>query len=293
MDLLIPYTKIGLPVALGLIMLAMGMTLTVADFRRVVARPRAFSTGLCGQMLLPPVLALLFVWAFSLPPALAAGLMILSFCPGGTTSNLFSHLARGDVALSISLTAIASMITPFTIPPLTQLTLQWQFETIEAIRLPVIAAFAKLAVVTLIPVVLGMSWRHFYSITCKRWQPGFYRSAAGLFASVILALIVRDWQLLNQHFGQVGTLSLTMIVVALLLAWGLAAAAGVEHRSRTTIAIEIGMQNGGTALVVTDSLLSNAEMSVVPVMYGLLMLLPIGLLVITTRIRSAQAVSIH
>ena len=126
-----PVVRAGLPIALFLIMLSMGMTLRVADFDRVVREPRAFSVGVISQLLLPPALAFCLILLFTLPPALAVGLMVLSFCPSGTTSNLFSHLARGDVALSISLTAVASAITPFTVPLLTEQVLVWQLGTTD------------------------------------------------------------------------------------------------------------------------------------------------------------------
>lgn len=113
------FIQIGLPVSLGLIMLSMGVMLKTADFRLIAKHPKAFFIGLSAQMLLVPLLALLLLQIFKLPPLLAMGLLILSFSPGGTTSNLFSYMAKGDVALSIALTTVASFVTPFSIPLLT------------------------------------------------------------------------------------------------------------------------------------------------------------------------------
>ena len=128
--LLASQIQAALPVVLFVIMLALGMTLTAGEFRRVLLAPRAFATGLAGQLLALPLLGLAVVVTFDLSGEMAVGLMVLSFCPSGTTSNLFSHLARADVALSICLTGVASLVTPFTIPVLTALSLDgkqiWQ-----------------------------------------------------------------------------------------------------------------------------------------------------------------------
>lgn len=109
-------TKLFLPLALGIIMLGMGMTLTLADFRRIVKFPKAVLVGLANQLLFLPLVALLMIFAFDLQAELAVGLMLLALCPGGATSNLISHLAKADLALSITLTAISSVIVNFTLP---------------------------------------------------------------------------------------------------------------------------------------------------------------------------------
>ena len=145
-----------LPLALFVIMLGVGMTLRVDDFRRVFRAPAAVLAGLFGQLLLLPVLGLLLVTLMQLPPLLAVGLMVLTFAPGGATSNMLTLLSRGDTALSVSLTAVSSLITPFTLPLLTLLTLSyWQGETVLP-AFPVQASILKLMLVTLLPVLLGM-----------------------------------------------------------------------------------------------------------------------------------------
>ncbi len=149
------FIKIGLPVSLSLIMLSMGLILKVDDFKQVLSFPKAFVIGLSAQMLLVPLLALILLQVFKLPPLLAVGLLVLSFSPGGTTSNLFSYLAKGDVALSIALTATASLITPFTIPFLTEMALQFSMGENKEIVIPIGLTMKRLFLVTVVPACLA------------------------------------------------------------------------------------------------------------------------------------------
>ncbi|MDX1398671.1 MAG: bile acid:sodium symporter, partial [Oceanospirillum sp.] len=148
-----------LPAALFIIMLGMGMTLKPADFGRVFTLPKAVLVGLTGQMLFVPLLAFGVVTLFQLPPELAVGLMVLSFAPGGATSNMMTFLSRGDVALSITLTAFASVMTPFTMPLLTQLSLDHWMGASQPIELPIAQTMLRLFVITVVPVSIGM-WLH-------------------------------------------------------------------------------------------------------------------------------------
>ena len=275
--------RAGLPLALFLIMLGMGMTLERADFERVVKHGRAFIVGIGSQFLLPPLLAVCLLLAFSLPPEFAVGLLVLSFCPSGTTSNLFSYLSGADVALSISLTAVASLVTPFSVPLLTELVLAWQFGTQQAVPFPVLETMLKLAVVVLLPVIAGMAWRARGPASCARWQPRLHRLSVVLFACVIAGIVVEQSDRLADNLATAGTVSLLLVVAAMLLGWQVARLAGLGPRQVRTISIEVGMQHGGMALVVTQGVLQNAAMSVIPLTYGLLMLLPVIALVVVSR----------
>jgi BASS family bile acid:Na+ symporter len=275
-----PIVGVALPVALFLIMLGMGMTLERADFERVGKNHKAFAIGFSSQMILPPLLALGLVYAFSLPTELAVGLMVLSFCPSGTTSNLFSYLAGADVALSISLTAIASLITPFTVPMLTELVLLWQFGTEHSIPFPVIVTVIKLAVVVLLPVATGMLWRAYASHSCRRWQPRLHRLSVVLFIAVIIGIVIDQGCRLFDHIETAGMVCMALVLVAMFLGWQIAQLGGLSRRQTRTISIEVGMQHGGMALVVTQGVLHNSTMSVIPLTYGLLMLIPVMALAI-------------
>ena len=274
----------GLPLALFLIMLGMGMTLERADFARVGKHRKAFLIGVTSQMLLPPLLAVCLVFALALPPEFAVGLLILSFCPSGTTSNLFSYLARADLALSISLTAVASLITPFSVPLLTEIALAWQLGARQAVPFPVAEAVLKLAAVVLLPVVGGMFWRARNPASCRRWQPRLHRLSVALFACVIVGIIIEQSDELAANLATAGTVSLIMVLAAMLLGREAARIGGLSPRQVKTISIEVGMQHGGMALVVTQGVLHNPAMSVVPLTYGLLMLLPVIALAIFARL---------
>ena len=282
---LAPLVQVALPVALFLVMLGMGMTLRLLDFRRLVGAPRAFALGLGAQFLALPLLAMIIVVGFELPPELAVGLLVLSFCPSGTTSNLFSYLARADVALSISLTAVSSVVTPFTVPLLTRFALEWQLGAERSIDFPVAKTMLQLAVVVLLPLAVGMIWNERRPVACGRWQPFVHRLSVALFGAVILAMVVDLWEPMPEFLAAAGAACIAMIVSALVLGWSLASLAGLDPRQVKTVSIEVGMQHGGMALVVTQGVLASATMSIVPVLYGLLMLIPILILVVAVRIR--------
>jgi BASS family bile acid:Na+ symporter len=275
--------RAGLPLALCLIMLGMGMTLERADFERVVKHGRAFVVGILSQFALPPLLAVCLLLAFSLPPEFALGLLVLSFCPSGTTSNLFSYLSGADVALSISLTTATSLITPFSVPLLTELSLAWQFGAQQAVPFPVLETMLQLAAIVLLPVAAGMAWRARKPAACARWQPRLHRLSLVLFACVIAAIIFEQSDELAANLATAGTVCLALVLAAMLLGWQVARLAGLAPRQVKTISIEVGLQHGGMALVVTQGVLHNAAMSVIPLVYGLLMLLPVIALAVLVR----------
>ncbi len=271
------FIQIGLPVSLALIMLSLGLTISRVDFSRQLSQPRSTLIGLFAQLLLVPILALGIVILFKLPPALAAGLMILSFCPGGVTSNWFSHMAKANVPLSISLTVIASLITPFTIPVLSELALQNIMGDTRAVHIPLGLTMMRLFVISVMPVAIGMIVRVRFERFSHRWQPLVYRLATSLFLGVIAGIVFQQWARLPGFLAQSGLASLCMIVTGMILGNLIARGSRLNRKDTRTIAIEVGMQNGGMALVVTQNVLHSPELSIVPVVYGLMMLLPIFL----------------
>jgi len=284
------FIQIGLPVSLGLIMLSMGMMLKTADFQQVAKHPKAFFIGLSAQMLLVPLLALLLLQVFKLPPLLAVGLLILSFSPGGTTSNLFSYMAKGDVALSIALTTAASFITPFSIPFLTELAMQSQMGENTSIVIPVGLTMKRLIVVTIFPVLFGMTLRYFKGSWADKIQPFIHKIAVSLFIAVILSMVFKLSNKMPEFLPQVATITSIMIIIALSIGYNIAKLAGLNSQQTKTISIEVGMQNGGMALIVTQGVLNNQSMSIVPVIYGLTMLIPVILFVLISRRENAPAI---
>jgi len=277
------FIKIGLPISLGLIMLSMGMTLKTKNFTQVITRPRAFFLGLVAQMLLVPLLAVILLQIFHLPPLLAVGLLVLSFSPGGTTSNLFSYLARGDVALSIALTTAASFITPFSIPLLTEVALQSQLGENTTVIIPVGLTMKRLFVVTIVPVLLGMALRYFKPLWADKIQPVIHKISVTLFLTVIFSMIFNLWDQAPEFLGKIATITSIMIILAMTAGYYLAKFAGLNSQQIKTTSIEVGMQNGGMALIVTQGILNNPQMSMVPVIYGLIMLIPVIIFVLINR----------
>jgi len=284
------FVQIGLPVSLGLIMLSMGMMLRTADFQQVAKHPKAFFVGLSAQMILVPLLALLLLQVFKLPPLLAVGLLILSFSPGGTTSNLFSYMAKGDVALSIALTTAASFITPFSIPLLTELAISMQMGENQNIVIPVGLTMKRLFVVTLLPVIIGMLWRLFKPNLADKLQPFIHRLSVVLFLSVIISMIISQWDKMPEFLNQVGIIVTIMIILAMFSGYYIARLTRLGTQQVKTLSIEVGMQNGGMALIVTQGVLQNPTMSIVPVIYGLIMLIPVILFVLASRRETSPAI---
>ncbi|WP_086480923.1 bile acid:sodium symporter family protein [Oceanospirillum sanctuarii] len=260
-----------LPAALFIIMLGMGMTLRPADFGRVFTLPRAVLVGLTGQMLFVPLLAFGVVTLFQLPPELAVGLMVLSFAPGGATSNMMTFLSRGDVALSITLTAFASVITPFTMPLLTQLSLDHWMGSSQPIELPIAQTMLRLFVITVVPVSIGM-WLHGKKPELSQKLAKVVKPLSiGFLAMVIIGIVAKHWTQMPDFLAAVGWPVIVLNSLALGLGYLFARVNGLNVPQQLTIGIEVGVQNGGTALLVTGAILGNSVMSVPPVIYGILM----------------------
>ncbi|WP_036591467.1 bile acid:sodium symporter family protein [Oceanospirillum maris] len=260
-----------LPAALFIIMLGMGMTLMPADFGRVFTLPKAVFVGLMGQVLLVPLLAFGVVSLFQMPRELAIGLMVLSFAPGGATSNMMTFLSRGDVALSITLTAFASIITPFSMPLLTQWSLDYWLGASQPVELPIAQTMLRLFVITVVPVSIGM-WLHRTKPELSQVLANVVKPLSIAFlALVIVGIVSKHWAQMPEFLAAVGWPVVMLNSLALLLGYLFARFNGLNGPQQLTIGIEVGVQNGGTALLVTGAILGNSVMSVPPVIYGILM----------------------
>ncbi|MBY4677802.1 bile acid:sodium symporter family protein [Marinobacterium arenosum] len=267
-------SQLILPAALFFIMLGVGFSLQPADFRRVWQSPLAVAVGLTLQLLVLPVLGALVVLLFSLPPLMACGLMILTLTPGGATSNMITYLCRGDTALSVSLTALVSLITPFTLPLLTLWVLQWQLADGQVIDFPVLATMAKLVLIALLPVLLGMLVRYRWPVFCQR-MVGPVKWLSLLFLLLVVVGILRaNWDAFPALVKQLGPAVLSLVLLAMLIGYGVAQRLRLAGEQATCIAIEVGIQNAGTALLVTGGILQNPTMSASALIYGVLMNLP-------------------
>ena len=264
-------TQIGLPLALIFIMWGVGLTLAPLDFKRVLQQPRAFFLGAFAQLALLPLIALLIISVFGLRGEIAIGLFILSLCPGGVTSNLYSFLSKGDVGLSVSLTAIIGFITPFTIPFLGAWAIGYFSDVDPQFQLPIFKTWLQLMVITVIPVLIGMATRARWTAFAQRFEPKISFFSVLVLGLLILTIAVdlgaELWQYILISGPAVVALNLsTMLLGYLLGKWLLHR----EDQSRT-ISIEVGLQNGTLALLVTTGILQSSAMSVAPSVYSLLM----------------------
>ncbi len=271
-------TKVVLPLALFIIMFGMGLSLILDDFKRVLEHPKAIATGLICQMLLLPIVG--FSLALFMPmdtPELAVGLVILALCPGGTTSNLMTYLARGDAALSISLTAVVSLITPFTIPVLADLAMTHLMGSGQTISLPIGKTIVVLLAITIVPVSIGMLIRSKWTEFAQRAErPVKILSVVFLFV-IIAGIVKQNWAELPTYFQQTGPATLLLNVSTMVLGFLVARTMKLSHPQQVTIGIEVGIQNGTTALMVTGTLLAVPAMTIAPAIYSLLMFVTGGL----------------
>jgi BASS family bile acid:Na+ symporter len=264
-------TELFLPFSLAVIMFGMGLSLRVEDFKRILIYPKAVGIGLLNQLVLLPILAFGIVKVFSLPPELAVGLMILAVCPGGATSNLITHLAKGDAALSITLTACSSVITVFTIPFLVNFSIGYFIPGGEAKQLEVVGTVVSVLFITLIPVALGMITLAKAPRLAEKWDQPFRKISIVFFVVIVGAAILKERENLVQYFIEAGPAALALNLSTLALSFAMAKWTGLPFRQGLTIAIESGIQNGTLGITIAATLLVNSVMSIPSAIYSLLM----------------------
>ncbi|HVK69339.1 MAG TPA: bile acid:sodium symporter family protein, partial [Polyangium sp.] len=266
------FTAVFMPLALGVIMLGLGLGLTLEDFRRVLVYPRAVFVGLLCQTVLLPLACYGIAKGFGLPPELAVGLMLLAASPGGATANLFSHLAKGDVALNITLTATNSILSLFTLPFIVNLSLAAFLGTEKSIPLQfdkVIQVFA----VVLVPVGIGMLIRAKRPAISDRLQTPVKITSAVFLLLIIAATVLKERANLVTYFKQVGLAALVFNLASMGLGYLVPLLVRLPKRQATAIGMEIGIHNGTLAIAIasTPTLLNNSTMAVPPAIYSLIM----------------------
>ena len=276
---------IALPLTLFCIMFSMGSQLTPQHFAYLLKSPKVILIGAISQMILLPLLAWLLLSTFSLPPEIFAGFIILALAPGGTTSNMFAWMAGGNLALSIALTAIISLITPFSIPLLAG----WLLDASE-FEIPFATTVLKLSVVTLLPVALGMLLRRFKADFCDQNKARLTRVPFIMLLLVIGGIILQNLPKMPDFITQTALPALLLASLAIAVGYLFARSLRLNEQDARTIAIETSIQNGGTAILVTGTILQNPAMTIAPVMYGILMLLPMfGYLALLKKRQPARA----
>ncbi|MBA5683530.1 bile acid:sodium symporter family protein [Photobacterium damselae subsp. damselae] len=267
-------TQVLLPITLAIVMLGMGLGLKRADFSRVITQPKSSIIGLCLQIFMLPTLALVLIQLFPLSSTAAAGLFLVSLCPGGATSNLFSLIAKGDVALSITLTAVISLLSPFLLPLVFITYLDIHGSQLEQFQLPIDLAIKQLIAVTVLPISLGMIITKWLPKQSQLIQPMVKKLSTIAMLLIILALLITNQKIFDRFISIEGIAVLLLSSCSLFLAYFITGKIKVSQQAQRTIAIEVGVQNAGTAMMVALSIMHQPQLAVVPLMYGLLMNIP-------------------
>jgi BASS family bile acid:Na+ symporter len=267
-----------LPAGLIFIMFGLGLGLRPADFKRVLLSPKAKLLGIALQLLALPALAFALATVLRLPGDLAVGLMLVAACPGGPTSNIISHLARGDSALSVTLTAVSSMATVVTIPWLLGLSMAHFMAGEAAVSLPFGKTLAQLVAVTVAPILVGM-WVHARRPgISRRMAVPVNRFSMAFLASVIVAAVLREEDLPAQ-IAAAGPAVVALNLAGMALGFGAAAWCGLARPQRISISVEVGIQNATLALAIALGILDSPRLAIPAVVYGLFMFLSGGAMI--------------
>jgi len=279
------YTAV-IPPALATVMLGMGLSLTIGDLKRVVVFPKAVGTGLIGQLLLLPALAFLLSIVLGSSPVIAAGAIMLAACPGGVTSNAYTFAARADVALSVTLTAIESVITIFTIPLYAYFALSYYLGQGSAPDVPAGAMIRQLAMITVIPISCGMVFRAFRPELAARLVELLRTATLYVLIALIVTAAAFSWEVVLENFVQAGLLVLTLNLLSMGMGYALAKTVGLPASQQVTLVYEVGVQNISLALLVTLTLLESPPLAIVSLLYAVIMpITALGFLKVASRLR--------
>jgi len=277
MDPIIAQTvsQVILPIVLASVMLGMGLSLQIKDFKAVLRSPQITLIGFLLQLFLLPILALFIIKAFALNQTAAAGLFLLALCPGGATSNLFSFIAKGNLALSICLTSVMSMLSPFIMPIAFVGFIHYSGSAdSQLFNLPLLPTMKQLAVVTLLPTVIGMCIRYFADDWSQSVIPLLKKVSTIAMLLVVTALVLTNLNIIPAMLSLHGAAVISLCGLALIIAYFIAGKLNVNDSDRKTIAIEVGVQNAGTAMMIAFTIMHQPALATIPLMYGLLMNIP-------------------
>ena len=263
--------KLLLPLGLAFIMFGMGLTLKVSDFTRLLKHPLPVALGLTVQMLLLPVLAFVLLMLFPMRPEYAVGVMILAACPGGITSNMLTHIARGDTALSITLTAITSLAGMLSIPVVVGLAMtQFMHQQLSG-PLPVWQMARGVFLISTLPVIIGMAIHHRWPRAAQAIERRVRPASLIVFALIVLGAFASQWRAMMSNIAEIGPVVVALNVLIMALGWWLARQARLAVSQRIAIAIEGGLQNAALGIFVSATLLGNAAMMTPSITYALMM----------------------
>ena len=260
-----------LPLILAFIMFSLGLGLKADDFRRIFAQPRALLVGVVCHFVLLPLVCFLLLGAWGMTGVFAVGFMILAACPTGSTSNLLTYLARGDVALAVSFTAVASVATIFTLPLVVTWALGHYLGAARAVDVPVGLMMGQVALVLALPVSLGMVVSQRWSAWARRFEPLATQAATVLFVLMVVLAAVRNWDLVEAQLFTLAPFALVLNLCMLAVGFVVARAARLSRRQSVTLAIETAVQNAVLALVIASTVLKDDAMALPGALYGVIM----------------------
>jgi BASS family bile acid:Na+ symporter len=272
-------SKVVLPLALAVIMLGMGMTLIPRDFTRIIKDPKAIVIGLTNQLIFLPLIGFFLAITFSLSPVMAMGLMILATCPGGPTSNLIVQICKGNIALSVTLTAIASVISVLTIPFILSYALDYFGSgTNVTIKIPIVDTIFQIMGITVIPISVGMLIRRFKTNFAIQMEKPMRIASTVIFILVFIAVLVANFSIVGHAMKEVGLVTLSLNIITLGLGFVTSRLFKLDFKSVISISVESGIQNGALAFVIATTILNNLEMGIPTAAYVIWMYITSGIL---------------
>lgn len=262
-------TSLFLPLALFIIMIGMGLSLTIKDFARILHYPQAVAIGLFAQMVILPTLGLVIVTVLKLPAPFAVGLILLSVCPGGALSNLITHVAKGDAALSVTLTAFSSFISVLTIPIIISAALFHFMDTTDDFQLPFLATVGKIFAITILPISIGMIIKIYADSFAIRTEKTIRKLSVYFYILIIALIVYENYEIILPGLRKVGSAVCLLNISALLIGFGIARSLRFSLKQSIAISVETGIQNCALAVVIASTILQQADIALVPAIYSL------------------------
>jgi bile acid:Na+ symporter, BASS family len=260
-----------IPWVLRLVMVGLGLSLTLVDFKRVIVFPKAATIGLIAQLVGLPLAAFALAIAFNAPPAIAVGLVILAACPSGVTSNAYTFAARADVPLCVTLSAITSVVTVFTIPLLIDLALRTFFEQSQIAEVSAQNMLFNLITFTLLPLAAGMVVRMIFPEFAEKAVEPIRKAVLYLMLFVLLLGVISSHEAILEHFAAAGALVIAMNVLTMALGFGLAKIFKLPMTQVVTITFEVGVQNLALSFAITFNILQRPDLAVAALIYAAVM----------------------
>lgn len=269
------FAAVLLPIALAVIMTSLGLSLTVADFRRVVTYPRGVAIGMLNLALISPALAFAVAELYSLDPALAVGLVLLGASPGGTTANMLTHLARGDTALSVTMTAVSSVAAVVTVPLFLELSTSHFNATGLDDDVSMLGVVVRVLAITVVPLALGMYIRSRSPARVAEIEPRVKRIALFVFVAVVVGAVIAENERVLENLDEIALAAVTLNLAAMAVSYAIASIARLDARQSTAIAIELGVHNATLAIAIGASI--SAVLTIPAAVYSAFMFISAGL----------------